>query len=58
MPMRTRTANRYRDLEVAIRVNNKVESEQVEKIMLWAEEVIETEVVEEKSEDSSMEKEE
>lgn len=44
---RERIRTRYGDLELTLRRNDKVEPEQVEKGMLWVEEAMETEVVEE-----------
>lgn len=44
---------RYGDLELALRRNGKMEPKQMEKAMIWAEEAMEIEVVEEDTNDSA-----
>lgn len=53
---RERIKTRYGNLGLKLRRNGTVETEQVEKAMLWVEEVMDTEVLEENTEDSEDEK--
>lgn len=52
--VRTRKIRRLRfgDLAIQLRRNGMVDIEQVDKVMLWAEEAMETEVLDDETEDS------